>query len=224
MSRRNGHSGSRRRRIAAVAAVVALALAGCGGRTASSTESNDQGSGGNAQTGTASTRGRVYELRLATDFQPLQEVGRTSLMHLRFENIGEEPVPELNVAFTATADQERPLPPFAIQEQAPRQAGAEYVWLLAPGYPRIEGTGRGAGVRTTNQRTFLLGPLRPGRATATVWKMRAIRKGRYRLDFRVNGDLSPRSETRVSPAPGDPTSAQGPYVKSFHLEIFPQRE
>ncbi|HEX5928907.1 MAG TPA: hypothetical protein VFY48_05905 [Solirubrobacterales bacterium] len=171
---------------------VAALLAACGGGDSSS-EANE----------TAGT----YDVRVTdASFPAEQELGQTSLLKLGFRNTGEETVPVLAVTVSIAGRQgETSSLPFAIHDPTPGLAQADRpVWVLAATYPRLQGSSRPGGASTANDKTFALGPLKPGQTTAAVWKLSAVRAGKYTLRYSVAAGLGgkAKAETRGGVAPG----------------------
>ena len=78
------------------------------------------------------------------------------------------------------------------------------VWVLEEGLPetrRLLGT---RWRRTSNRKTFDFGPLKPNDTTNAVWKLSAVKTGRYTLLYRIDAGLSgtAKAETTGGVAPG----------------------
>jgi len=175
--------------VAAVA--VAALLAACGGG-----ESSDAGE----PEGT-------YDVRVTgASFPTEQDLGQTSLLKLGFRNTGEKTVPALAVTVSIAGRQgETSSLPFAIHDPTPGLAQADRpVWVLAATYPRLQGSSEPGGASTSNPKTFAFGPLKPGRATNVVWKLSAVRAGKYTLRYSVAAGLGgkAKAETSGGVAPG----------------------
>lgn len=192
-----------------VAVGLGSVFAACGTNDSSSRADSEASDAG---VETADESRPVYRVRLvASEFPAAQTVGETGLLRLGFENAGEEFIPELSVEFEVDG-REAPLFPFAIYEQTPGLTkGDQPVWVLADGYPRIEGTGRFTGPPTASLRVFRLGNLHPGQTKKAVWKLRAAKPGRFQLRYIVHGDLTPTSEIQ--------SGLPGPAGRSFPVEI-----
>jgi hypothetical protein len=188
---------SRRTRLRAtatgVAAVAVAALLGaCGGDDSSSETSEPN---------------RPYEVRVTeASFPAKQNLGQTSLLELGFRNTGETDVPVLAVTISIAGKQgETSALPFAIQDPTPGLAQADRpVWVLAATYPRRQGSSRPGGASTSNSKTFAFGPLKAGRTTKAVWKLSAVRPGKYTLRYDVSAGLGgkAKAETSGGVAPG----------------------
>jgi hypothetical protein len=164
---------------AGVAAVAAAALlSACGGGSSSATS---QAAG-------------TYRLRVAAaQFPTAQRLGQTSLLRLGVQNTGARTVPDLSVtvSIAGRAGATSSLP-FGIHDPQPGLAQPDRpVWVLAQGYPRpIGSTAPNGGATTSNPKTFAFGPLRPGASQEAIWKLSAVRAGRYVVLYRIDADLS----------------------------------
>jgi hypothetical protein len=110
------------------------------------------------------------------------------------------------VSFTVAGKQgiNSPLP-FGVRDPQAGLAQPERpVWVLAQTYPRLAGSSEPGGATTSNRKTFSFGPLKPGAMTNAVWKLSAVRAGKYTLVYRVDAGLSgsARAVTRGNVAPG----------------------
>jgi len=167
---------------------VAVLLAACGA-------SSDKEPAGHYEVGVS-----------AASFPSLQRLGQTSLLKLSFENEGEKGLPNLVVSFTlagkpgATSSL-----PFGIHE---RQAGlanpTRPVWVLAEHFPKLAGSSEKGGATTSDPKTFSFGPLKAGQTRSAVWKLSAVRQGRYTLRYRVGAGLGSEVEAKTASgvAPG----------------------
>ncbi len=194
---------SRRARLQAIATgLVALAaaalLAACGG---SSSSADDEPSG--------TFHVKVTEARFPSD----QVLGQTSLLRLGIRNTGKRAVPGLTVSFTiAGKEGVNSSLPFGVNDPQPELAQPDRpVWVLAQTYPRLHGSSDPGGASTSSRKTFSFGELKPGRTTKAVWKLSAVRAGRFTLLYRIDAGLSGRvrAETTGGVAPGG----------SFEVEI-----
>jgi hypothetical protein len=187
--------------LAAVA--VAATLAACGGGS-----SADKEPAGDYEVGVS-----------AASFPSLQRLGQTSLLKLSFKNEGEDAVPNLVVYFSLAGEQGATASlPFGIHE---RQTGlanpTRPVWVLAEHFPKLAGTAAGekGGATTSDPKTFAFGPLKPGQTTSAVWKLSAVRQGKYTLRYQVGGGLSGEGSTKTKSgvAPG------GTFVTEVSAEL-----
>jgi hypothetical protein len=169
---------------------VAVLLAACG---ESSSDSNEP---------SGTFRVAVSEASFPTS----QRLGQTSLLRLGIRNTGDKTVPGLAVSFTIAGKEgvESSLP-FAIHDPGADLAQAERpVWVLAERYPRLVGSSESAGATSSSHKTFDFGALKPGETTTGVWKLSAVRAGRYTLLYSVDAGLggTARAKTKNGVAPG----------------------
>jgi len=171
---------------------VAALLAACGGGDSSS-EANEPGG--------------TYEVKVTdASFPAEQDLGQTSLLKLGFRNDGDKKVPVLVVTISIAGKQgESSSLPFAVHDPTPGLAQADRpVWVLAATYPRLQGSSEPGGASTSNNKTFAFGPLKPGQTTSAVWKLSAVRAGKYTLRYSVAAGLGgkAKAETSGGVAPG----------------------
>jgi hypothetical protein len=181
-----------------LAALAAAALLGaCGG----SSSSSDDEPGGTFHV-------KVTEASFPTD----QKLGQTALLQLGIRNTGKRTVPGLAVTFTIAGKQggESSIP-FAVRDPQPELASPDRpVWVLAATYPRLHGSSQPGGTSTSNRRTFSFGPLTPGATTRAVWKLSAVRPGKYTVLYRINAGLTSKTKAKTAGgvAPGGALTAQ----------------
>lgn len=157
--------------------VVAALLAACGGE--SSSDSNEQAG--------------TYRVNVTdASFPAEQQLGQTSLLQLGIENSGRKTVPALTVTITiAGKEGTNSSLPFGIHDPQAGLAQADRpVWVLSQGYPKFVGSPEPGGASTSNRKTFNLGELKPGEKAAAVWKLSAVKAGKYTLIYRVGAGLS----------------------------------
>lgn len=133
-------------------------------------------------------------------FPPKQVLGQTSLLQLGIRNTGKRTVPGLTVTFTIAGKQgvESSLP-FGVSDQGADLATPERpVWVLAQTYPRLQGSSEPGGATTSNRKTFDFGPLKPGATTSAVWKLSAVRPGRYTLLYSVGAGLGGNASAKTT--------------------------
>jgi hypothetical protein len=125
-------------------------------------------------------------------FPARQRLGQTSLLKLGVRNTGTRTVPGLAVSFTIAGKKGRSSAlPFGIRDPQPGLSEPDRpVWVLAQSYPRLAGSSQPGGATTSNPKTFDFGALKPGEETEAVWKLSAVRAGRYHLLFSVDAGLS----------------------------------
>lgn len=171
--------------------MAALLLAACG------ESSSDKEAGGEYEVGVT-----------AASFPSLQRLGQTSLLKLSFTNEGEKEVPNLVVYFTLAGKQGATSSlPFGIHEsQAGLANPTRPVWVLAEHFPKLAGASAGekGGATTSDPKTFAFGPLRAGQTTSAVWKLSAVRQGKYTLRYRVGAGLGTEAKAKTASgvAPG----------------------
>jgi hypothetical protein len=176
-----------------LAALAAAALLGaCGGSSSSSAAPEPEGT----------FKVKVTEAAFPTK----QKLGQTALLKLGIRNTGKRTVPGLTVTFTIAGKRGvNSSIPFAIRDPQPELASPERpVWVLASTYPRLHGSSDPGGASTSSHRTFTFGALKPGRTTTAVWKLSAVRSGRYTLLYRIDAGLGgqAKAETTGGVAPG----------------------
>lgn len=139
-------------------------------------------------------------------FPTTQRLGQTSLLRLGIRNTGDRTVPGLTVTFTVAGKQgESSSLPFGVNDPQPELAQPDRpVWVLAATYPRLRGATTPGGASTASRKTFSFGPLKPGRTTKAVWKLSAVRQGKFTLLYRIDAGLrgGAKAETKGGVAPG----------------------
>lgn len=181
---------ARRQALAAGLAALALALsiAACGGDDESS-------SAGEEAAGT-------YPVKIVTaEFPPLQRLGETRLLRLGIRNTGRKTLPALTVTISVGGEQGRTSSlPFGYRDPSPGVAQPDRpVWALAAGYPKLAGSSERAGAETSSLKTFEFGPLKAGETTEAVWKLSAVRSGRWELLYGVGAGLGGAAVAETAP-------------------------
>ena len=150
---------------------VAVALAACGGSSSDGDE----------------TSGSFPVELTSASFPALQRLGETTLMRLGVRNSGDEALPALTITIGIEGGRgEESALPFGVRDPQPELANADRpVWVLAETYPRFAGSTEPGGATTSNPKTFDFGPLEPGATTEAVWKLSAVRTGRYAVAYRI---------------------------------------
>jgi hypothetical protein len=173
-----------------VLAVAAL-LSACGGESSSDA---------NQPSGTF--RVNVTE----ASFPTKQRLGQTSLLRLGIRNTGKKTLPALAVTITIAGERGRNSSlPFGVHEPQVGLAQSDRpVWVLSETYPRLAGSSEPGGATTSNRKTFDFGPLKPGATTSAIWKLSAVKAGRFTLLYRIDAGLSgtAKAETGGGVAPG----------------------
>jgi hypothetical protein len=168
----------------AVLAMAAL-LAACG-----SSSSSDSGE-----------KAGTYEVQVTdAGFPTKQAIGQTSLMRIDVKNTGEETVPALTVTVNIQGKEgEAARIPFAIHDPQTGLAGPDRpVWVLAATYPRRVGSSEPGGAETSNAKTYSFGALKPGRSVEAVWKLSAVRAGKYTVGYEIDAGLSGEAKAETS--------------------------
>lgn len=186
---------SRHRRRAAVTAVLAtllaLTIAACGG-----------GSSSDANEAEGSYRVKVTD----ASFPAKQHLGQTYLLNLDVRNTGDKTIPALTVNVSIKGRQGAGSTlPFGIRDPQPELAQPDRpVWVLAEHYPKFGGSTANGGAETSNPKTFDFGPLKKGATADTVWKLSAVKAGRYTLVYSVEAGLTgaTKAKTGGGAAPG----------------------
>lgn len=160
--------------------------------------------GGDSGSDTIEAAGPYQVEVTAASFPPEQRLGQTSLLRLGIRNSGEEAMPALTVTIGIAGEEGRESAlPFGVRDPAPELATADRpVWVLAETYPRFAGSSEPGGATTANPKTFDFGPLEPGGETDAVWKLSAVRAGRYTIAYSVGAGETGRTETGSGVEPG----------------------
>lgn len=124
-------------------------------------------------------------------FPTEQKLGQTSLLQLGIRNSGKKTLPALTVTITIAGKEGTDSSlPFGIRDPQVGLAQSDRpVWVLAQSYPRLVGSSEPGGATTSNRKTFSFGELKPGETTAAVWKLSAVKAGKYTLLYRVGAGL-----------------------------------
>jgi hypothetical protein len=156
---------------------VAVLLAACGGE-ASSDANQPAGN---------------YDVRVTdASFPTEQRLGQTSLMQLGVRNTGKKTLPALTVTVSIAGKQGQASSlPFGISDPQTGLAQPDRpVWVLAQGYPRLADSPDPGGATTSNRKTFSFGPLKPGATTEAVWKLSAVKAGKFTVLYKIDAGLS----------------------------------
>jgi hypothetical protein len=168
-----------------LAAVLALCVAACG-----------EGSSSDANEAAGNYPVSVTEATFPTK----QELGQTSLLRLGLRNDGSKTIPALTVNFTVAGKEGRTSNlPFGIHDPEPELAQPDRpVWVLAAHYPKFAGSSEPGGAETSNPKTFDFGSLKPGATANLVWKLSAVKSGRYALLYTVGAGLTAASKATTA--------------------------
>jgi hypothetical protein len=135
----------------------------------------------------------TYRVQVTEAGMPtLQRLGQTSLMRLGIRNTGTKTIPALTVTFTIAGREGRDSSlPFGVHDPQAGLAQADRpVWVLEATYPRLAGSSEPGGATTSNRKTFDFGPLKPGASARAVWKLSAVKAGRFTLLYRIDAGLT----------------------------------
>lgn len=169
------------------AAALTLSLAACGGE--SSADSNEPAG--------------TYPVKVVSaEFPARQRLGQTSLMKIGVRNTGDKTLPALTITVSiAGREGQTSSLPFGYRDPEPGLAQPDRpVWVLASGYPKVAGSSARGPIEPSLKKTFSFGPLKPGRAIEAIWKLSAVRAGRYTVLYDVGAGFS--SEVRARTAAG----------------------
>jgi hypothetical protein len=170
--------------VGSAALAVAALLAACGG---SSSDSNEPA--GN------------YQVKVTgASFPARQFVGQTSLMKIDVKNTGDKTVPTLVVSVDLKGKEgETSQIPFSIHEPDPELAnGDRPVWVLSATYPRFSGSSEPGGAETSSPGTYSFGALQPGKSVEAVWKLSAVRPGKYTIAYEIGAGLNSEAKAKTS--------------------------
>jgi hypothetical protein len=176
---------------AALAALLTLFVAACGG--GSSSDANEAAG--------------TYAVKVTrAEFPTRQELGQTSLLRLGIRNEGRKAIPALTVSFSLAGKEGRASNlPFGIHDPEPGLAQPDRpIWVLAAHYPKFAASSEPGGAETSNPKTYDFGPLKPGATTNVVWKLSAVKGGHYALLYAIAAGLSgeAKAKTAGGAAPG----------------------
>lgn len=169
----------------ALAIVLAVSATACGGGGPSD---DNEGTG-------------TYSVKVTSaEFPTRQELGQTSLLRLGVRNAGRRTIPALSVSFTIAGKEGRTSNlPFGIHDPQPELAQPDRpVWVLAAHYPKFEGSSEPGGAEGSNAKTFDFGPLKPGATADVVWKLSAVKSGRYSLLYSVGAGPTAASKAKTA--------------------------
>jgi hypothetical protein len=136
-----------------------------------------------------------------------QHLGQTSLMKIAVRNTGDKTIPATAITISIDGKQgQTSALPFGIRDPQPDLAQPDRpVWVLAEGYPKAAGpeTKRG-GATTESRKTFDFGALKPGATVEGIWKLSAVKQGRFTVLYGVDAGLSGSAKAKTSSgvAPG----------------------
>ena len=169
-----------------MALAVTLSLVACGGGEASSSSSEVAGG---------------YAVKVVTaKFPAEQRLGETSLMRIGILNTGRKTVPALDVTISIAGKAgETASLPFGIHDPEPGLAQPDRpVWVLSEDYPRLAGSSISAGAESSGRKTFNFGPLKRGARTEAVWKLSAVKTGKFTVLYRVDAGLGGKARAETA--------------------------
>jgi hypothetical protein len=190
-----------------LAGAMTVSLAACG--------SGESSSDSNEATG-------KYPVKIVTaEFPAKQRLGETTLLRLGVRNTGHRTLPALTVTISVGGEEGRNSTlPFGYRDPAPGLAQPDRpVWVLSARYPKANGSAETAGAETSTAKTFAFGALKPGKTTDVVWKLNAVKSGRYDVFYEVGAGLG--GTAKVETAPG--TQAGGSFATEI-TEVPPETE
>jgi hypothetical protein len=162
--------------------------------------------GGSESSGDANEPAGTYAVKVTdASFPSLQPIGSTSLMKLGIRNTGRKTIPALSVSISIAGKEGRTSNlPFGFHDSEPDLAQPDRpVWVLSARYPRFAGSSKPAGAETSNPKTYDFGPLKAGDTANLVWKLNAVKTGRwtvlYSIDAGLNGEAKAKTTGGVKP-------------------------
>lgn len=150
----------------------------------------------------------TYEMKVAKAIFPTeQDLGQTSLMRIAVTNTGDKKAPATAMTVSiAGKEGESSTLPFGIRDPQPDLAQPDRpVWVLAEGYPKSAGaTTKRGGATSSARKTFDFGPLMPGKTVEGIWKLSAVKAGRFTVLYSVDAGLAgkAKAETASGVEPG----------------------
>jgi hypothetical protein len=190
-----------------VAVAATLSLAACGSSESSSDSNEAAGK---------------YPVKIVTaEFPAKQRLGETTLLRLGVRNTGHKTLPSLTVTISVGGKEGRDSTlPFGYRDPAPGLAQPDRpVWVLSARYPKANGSTETAGAETSSPKTFAFGPLKPGKTTEAIWKLNAVKSGKYDLFYEVGAGLSGAGKAQTAPG----TEAGGSFAAEI-TEVPPETE
>ncbi len=173
------------------ALALAVSLAACGGSSSGSDEAEGK-----------------YEMKVVkATFPTEQDLGQTSLMRIAVRNTGDKTVQTTGITISIAGEEGQTSSlPFGIHDPQPDLAQPDRpVWVVAEGYPQPSGaTTKRGGATSSSRKTFDFGALKPGKTVEGIWKLSAVRAGRFTVLYQVDAGLGgkAKAETDTGVAPG----------------------
>jgi hypothetical protein len=188
------------------AAALAASFSACGG--GSSADSNE-------------VAGKYPVKVVDAAFPAKQRLGQTTLLRLSVRNTGHKTLPGLTVSFSVGGKEGRASSlPFGYRDPSPGLAQPDRpVWVLSARYPRLNGSAATAGAETASPKTFDFGPVKAGRTVEAIWKLNAVKAGKYDLFYEVGGGLGGTAKAETAPG----TQAGGSFATQIS-DVPPETE
>jgi hypothetical protein len=142
-----------------------------------------------------------YEVSVThASFPSHQAIGQTSLMKIDVTNTGEKTMPALVMTVNVKGKEgEAARIPFSVHDPQTGLAGPDRpVWVLAATYPRLAGSSEPGGAETSNGKTYSFGELKPGKSVEAVWKLSAVRAGKYTIGYEIEAGLTGEAKAKTS--------------------------
>ncbi len=184
---------------AALAGALAVSIAACGGDESSSDSGETAG---------------AYPVKIVTaEFPTKQQLGETTLLHLGVRNSGRKTLPTLTVTISVGGEEGRNSSlPFGYRDPQPGLAQPDRpVWALSAGYPKVNGSTERAGAESSSPKTFVFGPLKPRAAIDAVWKLSAVRSGKWEVFYKLGAGLNGTAKAETAPG----TQAGGSFATTI---------
>jgi hypothetical protein len=167
--------------------------------------------GGSESSADEEATGTFHVKMTEASFPSKQALGQTSLLRLGVRNTGKRTVPDLTISFTIAGKQgvESSLP-VGVGDPGELAQPERPVWVLSQSYPRLQGSSDPGGASTSSRKTFAFGELKPEETTQAVWKLSAVRAGKYTVLYRIDAGLGgkARAKTTGGVAPGGSFKAE----------------
>ena len=182
------------------ALALAASLVACGGSSSGSDEPEGK-----------------YEMKVVkATFPTKQDLGQTSQMRIAVRNTGDRTVPNAGITISIAGEEGQTSSlPFGIHDPQPDLAQPDRpVWVVAEGYPKPPGTKtKRGGVTSSSRKTYDFGAVKAGKTIEGIWKLSAVRAGRFRVLYQVDAGLGgkAKAETDTGVKPGG----------SFKVQITP---
>ncbi|HKH65193.1 MAG TPA: hypothetical protein VKA35_06995 [Solirubrobacterales bacterium] len=162
--------------------------------------------GGDSSTAPEEASGKFKVKVTEAEFPSPQRLGQTAVLRLGIRNTGDRTVPNLFVSFTIKGQRgEDSSLPFGLSDPQPELAQPDRpAWVLSATYPRLDGSSDPGGTTTSSPKTFALGALKPGKTTTAIWKLSAVRAGKFTLLYDVGAGIggAAKAETDGGVTPG----------------------